>query len=49
MSCAKVAEPIESLGCWVGWVQGTCTTWGINAPREGALSDYLADSKNCKA
>jgi len=33
VSCAQMTEAIEcSLGCWVGWVQGTCITWWCRCP-----------------
>jgi len=30
MRCARTVERIEK--CWVGWVQGTCITWGCRCP-----------------
>jgi len=36
MSCAKrLNRPRCSFGCWGGWVQGTCITWGVDAQWKG--------------
>jgi len=46
VSCAKTAEPIEMQFGMLRLVgPGTCITWGIDAPRQGALLGCLAHWK----